>query len=176
MASAAKRDEQPEDDKIDLFIAEFQHDYSEAIATAREAAQTTSTPAWQGNYRANIDAHRKAIKQSIESIESTCDSIEASDTYEAAEKDISKAVKQLADERVRFGAWRSRAVQPYESSANKCHEIISAAQRRAADDERSNPLLNIDLVLGVHRRLESWPRAEWNDDDGIVSIVEFKNK
>lgn len=172
MTKAAKHDDQKPEDKIDLFIAEFQHEYSEAISTAREAAETTSTPAWQGNYRTNIDTHRKAIKHALESIESTCAHIEASDTYESAEKEIAKAVKLLADERVRFGAWRSRAVQPYETAAHKCQEIISAATRRAADDQRDNPLLNIDLTLGVHARLESWPRAEWDDETGVVAIVE----
>jgi hypothetical protein len=55
MAHAAKRTEQPEDDKVDLFIAKYQQEYSDAISTAREAAETTSTQAWQANYRTNIN-------------------------------------------------------------------------------------------------------------------------
>lgn len=172
MASAKRNEERNEEDNIDLFIAPFQAEYSEALSAAREAAQTTSTTAWQGNYKSNIDAHRKSIKHAIESITSTCEHIEAGDTYEEAEKDIGKAVKRLADERVRFSAWRSRAVQPYESTALKCQSILQSAVRRASDEERDNPLLNLGLVLGVDKRLAAWPRAEWNDDAGAVEISE----
>ncbi len=175
MASSAKRSsEEPHDDKVDLFIAKFQSEYSDAISTAREAAQTTATAAWQSNYRINIDGHRKAIKTSLEVIEGECSSIEARDTNEAAEKEIRDAVKELADERVRFGAWRQRAVEVYRATATRCQGIVESATRHAQDDERDNPLLNIGLLLAVKERLDSWPRAEWDDETGAVVIVETK--
>lgn len=174
MATAAKRKggDEPSDEKVDLFIAPFQHEYSEAISAAREAAQTTATPAWQACYRRNIDDHRKVIKQATAEIEATCEAIEASDTYEEAEKDIAKAVKRLADERVRFGAWRTRAVHGYEATATNCKEIVSRALRMASEDERENPLLNNGLAVEVHKRVEAWPKAEWNEDAGAVVITE----
>jgi len=172
MSAKTKPSEEPVDEKVDLFIAPFQSDYSTAISAAREAAATTATSAWQANYRHNIDAHRKTVKSCIESIQRTCDMIDAGDTYEDAEKGIRESVKFLAEERIRFGAWRSRAVRDYEASAKHCQEIITTARRKATDEERNNPLLNIDLLLAVNRRLDTWPTAEWDDEYGVVTVNE----
>lgn len=172
MAAEAKKTEDSGDEKVDLFIAPFQQQYSEAIHEAREAAATTATPAWQNLYKSNIDQHRSLVKSNIERIENTCESISAGDTYEEAEKDIKDAVKHLADERVRFGAWRQRAVNPYESSADKCTGILERVQRAASDAESDNPLHDRGLALAVHDRIAKWPRAEWNNDKGAVEITE----
>lgn len=171
-AKPKHNEEESGDDKVDLFIAKFQSEYSDAISTAREASLTTSTVAWQQNYKHNIDTHRSSIKSALDSIGRTCSVVEAADTYEEAEKDIKNSVKFLADERVRFGAWRTRAVQEFEHAASVCQEIIATATRRASEEERGNPLISIGLLLAVKARLDTWPRAEWNDETGVVSIIE----
>jgi hypothetical protein len=164
------------EERVDLFIAPFQHEYSEAIADARQAAETTATPAWQNNYKANIDSHRKVIKAAVSEIENLCETIQAGDTFEDAEKDIAKATKRLAEERVRFGSWRSRAVYCYERSAERCQEIVKNVMRSASEEERENPLIQHSLAVKSQERLNAWPRAEWKDDVGAVVIQEPERK
>lgn len=165
-------DRDPVEERVDLFIAPFQQQYSEAIADARHAAETTGTQAWRSNYKNNLDSHRSVIKQAVSEIENICGMIQAADTYEEAEKDISKATKRLAEERVRFGAWRTRAVQVYERAAEKCKEILSSVMRNASDEERDNPLIQYGLSAKSQERILPWPRAEWSDDIGAVVITE----
>lgn len=175
MASAKAKpadDIDPVEERVDLFIAPFQQSYSEAIAEARQAAETTVTPAWQSNYKTNLDYHRKIIKQAVGEIENLCGMIQAGDTFEDAEKDIGKATKRLAEERVRFGAWRTRAVQVYEKAANRCIEILSSTMRQATDEQRENPLIQRELAANVQERIAFWPRAEWSDDVGVVVVTE----
>lgn len=174
----AKRQEESggEDEKLDLFIAPYQQQYSESIHAAREAAQTTATLAWQSNYRRNLDEHRKNVKHDTGEISNLCAVIGANDTYEEAEKDISKAVKRLADERVRFGAWRQRAVQPYESTVSNCECVLHSVMRAASDEERDNPLLHHGLVAKVQERIAPWPRASWDEEAGCVTIAERGNE
>ncbi len=165
-------DNDPVEERVDLFIAPFQQQYSEAIAEARQAAETTGTPAWQSNYKGNLDSHRSVIKQAVSEIENLCGMISAGDTFEDAEKDIGKATKRLAEERVRFAAWRTRAVQVYERAAERCREILSSAMRNASDEQRDNPLIQHELAALCQKRIASWPRAEWQDDIGAVAITE----
>lgn len=176
-AKPKKSDEHdPIEERVDLFIAPFQQHYSEAIADARQAAETTCTHAWQSNYKSNLDSHRSLIKNAVSEIENICGMIQAADTYEEAEKDIAKATKRLAEERVRFGAWRTRAVQVYEKAAERCKDILSSVMRQASDEERDNPLLQHGLTAKVQERIAPWPRAEWSDDIGAVAITESELK
>lgn len=173
MASAKNKHDSsnPENEKLDLFIAPFQCEYSEAITAAREAQETTATHAWKANYRFNVDQHRASVRSAVASIDSMCKTIAASDSFEEAEKDIRDSVKSLADERVRFVAWRSRAVHVYEQAARKCAEVLSRLNRNAADEERNNPLIHRGIVLGVLERVATWPHAEWNEEEGCVVVT-----
>jgi hypothetical protein len=174
MASAAKRkeDNSSDDEKLDLFIAPFQAEYSEAISFAREAKETTNTTAWKDGYKRNIDDHRKCIKHCAESIESTCKSIAAYDTNEDSEKDIKDNIKQIADERIRHSAWHARAVHPFEATAIRCEQILSRIMREASDEERENTLIQHGLVARVQWRIAKWPHVEWNEEEGMVTIDE----
>jgi hypothetical protein len=160
------------DERVDLFIAPYQSQYSEALTAAREAADTTATHAWQSAYKNNLDQHRSLVKAAIVQIETVCDIIESNDTHEQAEKDIGKAVKSMAEERVRFNAWRSRAVQPYEVAAVHCQDILHNVMRAASDSERDNPLIDHGIVAKVQERIAQWPRAEWDDENGVVRMTE----
>lgn len=175
-SAAAKQESGDSDDKVDLFIAQYQLQYSEAISYARDAAATTSTVAWKASYRKNLDDHRAFVKTHIGRIENVCNMINGGDTTEDFEKDIRDSVKALAEERVRFGAWRTRAVQNYESSAIHCQELIHTVMRKASDSERDNPLVDHGLTVGVQDRINKWPRAEWDDENGQVTIDERKGE
>ena len=55
----------------------------------------------------------------------------ARDTDEDTEKEIKDAVKAMSDERVRFEAWKARAVRPYSKLAEDCRLIREDAIRNA---------------------------------------------
>jgi len=160
----------PKGHDAEVFIAEHQAHYSEAIDRAREAATTTQTPAWLANYATQVKMHERVVTDQLKSIDAARERIGGSDTNEDDEKAVKDAVKALADERIRFAAWRARAVNVYKLSAEKCIEIKEKAMRAAQNAERESPLINSGLAGRVGAIINKWPDASWDDELGRVEV------
>lgn len=156
----------------EMFIAEHQAKYSDSISRAREAAATTQTPAWLANYEAQVKTHRQHIAAELSSIKDTCSRIATADSNEDDEKSVRDSVKSMAEERIRFAAWRHRAVSVYETSVNECDGIIRAAVTAAQNAEQKSPLINSGLAGRIGAIIAKWPRAKWDNDHGVVTVDE----
>lgn len=170
--SAAKQPKRDPKEKADLFIAKYQETYSHALDEAREASATTTTAAWQTNYKNQIEAHRKIVGENLRTISSACDTIKHQDTAEDFEKDIRDAVKALAEERIRFSAWKARTVAPFQAAADRCAAILISTNRAAEEAERNSPLIDVGLLAEIRNRTNKWPVAKWNDEVGVVEVVD----
>lgn len=159
-------------EKADLFIAKFQEDYSHALDEAREASATTTTPAWQANYRNQIEMHRKVIGENLRTISHHCEAIKLHDTAEDFEKEIRDAVKALAEERIRFGAWKTRTISPFQASADKCAAIMLTTVREAERVERESPLIDGGLLAEIKTRVNKWPVTKWDEERGVVELID----
>jgi len=172
MAAAQPKPDQNPEERADVFIAEHQQSYSDAISEAREAAKTTDTAAWRDQYARNMKLHREVVAVQLDAIKRETASIKATDTNEDHEKDIRNVVKGPAEERVRFQAWRNRTIEPSESTVEKCQTIRSKALRSAEDAEREQPLVYRGLADSVRARVDKWPAATWDDETGSIAIKE----
>lgn len=172
MTAMPQRNDRTPDEEAQVFIAEYQNDYSAAMDRARAAAETTQTPAWIANYAAQLTVHKEASAESLAAIKSACEFIRTSDTNEDEEKVIRDAVKSLSEERIRFMAWRNRAVGPYMQAATDCQNIKGKAQRDADDAEKRSPLVTRGLSSRVAAILKTWPDVTWNDKQGVVEVSE----
>lgn len=159
-------------ERAEKFVAEFQEKYSIAISEAREAAQTTQTPAWLDNYRQQRAFHDKIIRDTAKSIENCGKRICDHDTSEDEEKEIKDAVKTMSEERIRYQAWKSRSVYPYQSKAERCVELLTEVNRSARRDEDAMGLTHNGLASAVAELTDKWPKAHWDSEAGTVSVEE----
>jgi len=160
------------DERAHEWIAQAQENYSIAITEAREASETTVTPAWSDNYRAQRAFHDKIIRDLSASIENGAKRIADFDSTEDDEKEIRDAVKAMQEERIRYSAWKSRAVAPYQSKAERCIELLESVQRNARNVQEAEPLIWFGVVDVVGKIIAKWPTAHWDSKDGIVTVKE----
>lgn len=161
-----KPDDGPE--RAEVFVAEAQEKYSDAIAAARLSSETTATEAWKRVYRDQMTAHRKAINDAINDVTAGVDSIQGGDSTETVEKLIKDGVKAIAEERIRHTAWMNRAIAPHKSSVTACDEIRTSIITKALRAEEESPLVNSGLAADVRKVVDGWPKPSWNDGDGCV--------
>jgi hypothetical protein len=152
-------------------IAEVQARYTDALSTARKAAATTATEAWQSNYQEQRRWTTRVITKQLAIITSTAKAIEAGGTTEEWEKGIKDAVKAMAEERERAAAWVRRAVDPYSATVMACYDLRSTAARDARRMEDANPLIARGLTDAVNAIVATWPVPTWNEVAGTVGIV-----
>lgn len=166
-------EQEPQDDesKVDLFIAPYQEQYSEALDLAREAQLTTATAGWQSVYKRNCESHHALVNVNAEWIKNLCDRISETDSDEDTEKELAGYVKAIKEERLRFSAWRNRAVEPYSSAVSQCESVLGNLMRAASEAERENPLIDGGLVAAIQSRVADWPRAAWDEENGAVSVA-----
>lgn len=170
--SAQSKPERNPDEHAEIFIAEYQQKFSIAIDAARAAAQTTGTAAWRENYLTQRKIHRDMIAASIKAIGAEVESVTSGDTTEDAEKGIKDAVKAMADERIRFEAWKARAVRPYKIAAENADDLRSKTVREARRSEGENPLIDRGLGEAVAKLVARWPTVAWDDEAGVVTVNE----
>lgn len=169
VAPAVKADSKTSPEK---WLASFEERYFNVIGLCRKAAETTASEAWQANYSLQLDNHRKVIASQRKTIEGTCEIIKRGDTSEDAEKEIRDCAKAMGEERVRFEAWKSRAVVPYSKAVDDCRLIREDAIRSAKNDEQAGPLLNKGLASAVGDLVKSWPVPKWDEDKGVLTTGE----
>jgi hypothetical protein len=169
----SKKPEQPTpEQQAELFVAEYQHQYSDAISRAREAAKTTGTAAWQANYAFQRRAHEDVIRSATKAIVSVCERVTTADTNEDDEKAIRDAAKSMADERIRFEAWQYRTVYAFRRSVDDCESIVGVVVRAAQNAERESPLIYSGLAGRIGKLVGLWPAAGWDEETGIVAVNE----
>lgn len=171
MAAKPKPDHDPKA-RAELFVAGFQQNYSDAIAEARLAAETTQTDAWSRNYREQVKTHRTFVVNALADISSTAENIRSYDTNEEAEKGIRDAVKSLAEERIRHQAWKTRTVAPYSNTVERCEQLLKTVMQSAEDEERNAPLVDRGLASEVRAIVNKWPVAKWDDENGVASVID----
>lgn len=167
----AKRNESIHE-RAERFVAEAQQKYTDALAEARQAAETTATTAWQGIYQQQRDFHRNAVSEQTKVIIAEAGDIAAFGASETHEKAIRDAVKAITEERIRFEAWRNRAVFPISMRVNRCEEIIAKLKHDANEAERNESLISHGLARAVGEIVDGWPKAEWDDEAGIVTVTD----
>lgn len=166
----AGNNKQTLEERAEIFLAEWQSKYSNAIAEARAAAETTSTAAWQENYLKEMTDHRKVVRDNALVAISTLKAIADTDTCEAHEKDVKEAIKTMCEERIRHDAWVARCVLPYARTANRCQELLNSIETTVDVEEKNTALLNRGLSNAVMKMVQQWPRARWIEKTGQVVI------
>jgi len=160
------------EERADNFLAQYQEKYSAAIDDARKAATTTATEAWQTRYSDCVKTHKQAIAEHAREIEYELKKIKTGDATEDGVKAIRAAAKAMDDERIRHSAWWSRAVMPYENAAIACEGIITGAINGARKTEQQAALTAHGLSEAVRNRIAKWPRAQWDEETGVVTVTE----
>ncbi len=161
---------EPERTPIEQWMQQYESDYRTLSNRAREAAETTATPAWTANYRAQRAAHEAVESAAIRELEACLATLKLSGTSEELEKSMKDAVKSLAEERVKFGAWMQRAVESYRRSAVNLGEYLDGIASKARKVERENPLIERDFERDVKLHLGRWMRAHWDEELGQVVL------
>lgn len=173
MSAIAIKDETKPDtieQKAERFIAKRREKYFAAVDNAKQAAETTATPAWQSNYREQLRFHRGVISMQSKTLESIAESLKMREPGEDDEKEINDAKKQLTDERIRWQAFLRRTTLPFSDTVQICDELRKSVMTSAHEAERDNPLVDNGLANEVRRIVAEWPKPEWNAESGEVTI------
>lgn len=163
--------EMPARDPSDVWMDQFRDQHAVLLRRAKEAADTTQTPGWQSNYKVQRVLHERSEADGIATIDRELASMRLQGTSEEGEKSIKDAVKAMGEERIRFRAWESRAVENYRKSATELRNYIESILRKARDNERDQPLIHRGFEDSIKGFIVHWANAEWNEDLGQVVIV-----
>lgn len=158
------------------FIATHQASYSEAIQQCYNVRDTTTTEAWTERYAENVKRHKSMIVILADEVIRSARDIKIAGVNEDAEKEMSKAIKDIKDERIRHEAWIARAVEPYRASVDKAKTIIQTCLQAAREYEDKQPLMLRGLFDKVRDIVDQWPTAKWDSDRGVVDIDEPKQQ
>ena len=168
---------QPKGTDPHAFIKVYKEDYDKHLEHAVEAAEMTGTPAWRSNYETQMHEHRVCIDNQSKIIVQACDKMKATGTDPDIEKDIATALKTIKASRERFANWRSTGVNNFKLCVTACAEIKQKCVNTAKAHSRDQPLIDKELGAKVEAIVKSeWRVPKWDDNAGVVTIVEPKAK
>lgn len=160
------------EDQAKTLVNEHIDKYHEAIGQAIEAAATTATLAWQANYAEQQAAHKKIMRENAYVLGVSATKIESGSSDEKVEKSAKDAIKSISEERERFEAWYARSVDVYRQKVRNCRDLFDSMTYAAQRKEESMPLVSKGLVEAVANLTSKLPRATWDDDTGVVTVVD----
>lgn len=170
MAKSETNPQPAEPNRGQRFLAPHRTRWLDAFKRAKEAAETTGTPAWAANFQQQAQRHQVTVKYQLAQIEATIEAVRSGELSEDHEKAIKDAVKALGEHRARYQAWVDLAVQPFREAVDECGRITANALRLAKESEAEAPLTDRGLLAEVEGELAAWPKPRWDEENGLIVI------
>jgi DNA-directed RNA polymerase beta' subunit len=158
--------------KAQQHVEQYRTKLEEQILFARKFAEMTATSAWQATYRENSRSNSQNQHRLANGIIGHAETIRMGSGTEETEKAIKDLLKDLAESRQSFQAYRvastNRIEMLVDSYETLCHQCVRAAR----DEEMANTLVAAGLASEVSEIMGKFPLITWDDVNGTITVTD----
>lgn len=168
---SAQPNERPKNKQVDL-ITKFRDDYAIALADAQVSADHTKTEGWQrlySDHRSNTRDIRRGIAKRLRDIATTIEDFGAN---EETEKSMQECKKDTVELLTACSSFRRQVIEEVIAPVHDCERIAMAFRNEAAREEAATPLVNSGLEELMRVAVAEQKRPRWDEETGVVEIIE----
>lgn len=164
--------EPTEPTKAQKHVDQYRNKLDELIIFGRKYAEMTATSAWQATYRENSREHRQTQHRLAGALIGHAETIKMGAGTEETEKAMRDLLKDLAESRQAFAAYRTAATARIELLVNSYETMVHQCVKSARDEEMANALVAAGLASEVSSIMATYPLITWDDDNGTITVTD----
>lgn len=158
--------------KAQKHVDQYRTKLEEQIVFARKFEEMTRTAAWQGTYTENSRNHSTNQHRLANAISGHADTIKMGAGTEETEKAIKDLLKDLAESRQAFNAYRVASTNRIEMLVNSYETLCHQCVKSARDEELANTLVAAGLASEVSAIMATFPLITWDEDNGTITVTD----